>query len=263
MLIPKVTHQVWMQGWDQLPQKFHKNVEKLRRLNPDWEHKTWDEAQLRKACEEYGSECVKRFDAYEHFIQKVDFGRYVVLYLYGGVTVDCDMEAFRTLNDLPEIEFTPLMVSKANHSVFETGFVTAGHVKNDEWFINNGFIACKPKNPDIGRLVESCINDRTKREDYFSQVYFISTTTGPIRVSTVLKDSNMTILYPDVVESEYENGRIFFIHDHQFSWTDSVTAVVIKGYLIVKEYKQPFILLFTILIFAILYIIPNSIKIII
>ena len=263
MRIPKVTHQVWMQGWDQLPQKFHKNVEKLHKLNPDWEHKTWDEAQLRKACEEYGSECVKRFDAYEHFIQKVDFGRYVVLYLYGGVVVDCDMEAFRSLNDLPEIEFSPLIVAKANHSVFETGFVTAGHVKNDEWFINNAFIATKARNSDIKRLVESCINDRTKREDYFSQVYFISTTTGPIRLSTVLKDSNMTILYPDVIESEYENGQMFFIHDHQFSWTDGATSSIIKLYLFIKEYKQPFVLVFTILIFVILYIIPNSIKIII
>ena len=263
MRIPKVTHQVWMQGWDQLPQKFHKNVEKLYRLNPDWEHKTWDETQLRKACEEYGPECAKRFDAYEHFIQKVDFGRYVILYLYGGVTIDCDMEAFRPLSELSELDFSPLIVVKANNSKFETGFVTAAHVVNHDWFINNGFIATKPRNPDIKRLVESCINDRTKREDYFSQVYFISSTTGPIRISTALKDSNMTILNPEVIESEYENENTIFVHDHQFSWTNNLTATVIKLYLFVKEYKQPFVLLFTILIFSILYIVPNSIKILI
>jgi mannosyltransferase OCH1-like enzyme len=188
-------------------------------------------------------------------MQKVDFGRYVILYLYGGVTVDCDMEAFRPLNELPEIDFSPLIVSKANHSSFETSFVTAGHIKNDDWFINSAFIACKPRNPDIKRLVESCINDRTKREDYFSQVYFITTTTGPIRISTALKGSNMTILYPDILESEYQNERTFFIHDHELSWTDGVTAAVIKVYLVIKEYKQPFILLFTLLTFLILNII--------
>lgn len=175
-----------------------------------------------------------------------------MLYLYGGVTIDCDMEAFRSLNELPEIDFSPLMVAKSNHSVFETGFVTAGHIINDDWFINNAFIACKPRNPDIKRLIESCISDRTKREDYLSQSYFISTTTGPIRASTVLKDSNMTILYPEVIESEYENGKMFFIHDHQFTWTDRVTAMVIKGYLIAKEFKIIFILFSTLVILLLL-----------
>jgi hypothetical protein len=226
-------------------------VEKLRRLNPDWEHKTWDEAQLRKACEQYGPECVARFDAYEHFMQRVDFGRYVILYLYGGVIVDCDMEAFRPLSELPEIDFSPLIVGKANHSVFETGFVTSGHVVNDDWFINSAFIATKPLNTDIKRLVESCINDRTKRVDYFSQEYFISTTTGPIRISTVLKDSNMTILNPEIIESEYENENTIFVHDHQFSWTNNITASIIKLYLFVKEYKHPFIL-FSILLLILL-----------
>lgn len=240
--------------------KFHKNVKKLHDLNPDWEHRKWDDKKLRKACEEYGPECLARFDAYEHLIQKVDFGRYVILYLYGGVTVDCDMEAFRPLNELPEIEFSPLIVGKSNDSVFETSIITFGHVVNDNWFINNGFIACKPLNPDIKRLVESCINDRTKREDYFSQVYFVSTTTGPIRISTVLKGSNMTILYADVLESEYENEKTFFIHDHELGWTDGVSASVFKGYLFVKNYRIPFILLFTIIIFLILRIIIQPIK---
>jgi mannosyltransferase OCH1-like enzyme len=190
-------------------------------------------------------------------MQKVDFGRYVILYLYGGVTVDCDMEAFRSLSDLPEIEFSPLIVGKSNDSVFETSMITFGHVINDDWFINSGFIATKARNPDVKRLVESCINDRTKREDYFSQVYFISSTTGPIRISTALKDSNMTILSPDVLESEYENEKTIFIHDHELSWTDGFNASLFKGYLFVKEYKQPFVLLFTILIFAILYIISK------
>lgn len=226
-------------------------MERLRALNPKWEHKTWDEAQLRKACEEYGPECVERFDAYEHFMQKVDFGRYVILYLYGGITVDCDMEAHRPLEDIPDIDFAPLIVAKANTSVLETGIVTYGHIKNDEWFVNSAFIACKPLNPDIKRLVESCINDRTKRDDYWSQPYFISTTTGPIRISTILKDANMTVLYPHVIESEYFNDSCIFVHDHQFSWTDQAAAAVVKGYLFIKEHKYPFILFFALIILAI------------
>jgi mannosyltransferase OCH1-like enzyme len=193
-----------------------------------------------------------RFDSYEHLIQKVDFGRYVIAYLYGGITLDCDMEPFRPLDEIPEIDFSPLIVGKSNDSRFETCSMTFGHLLNDEWFLNNAFIACKPKNPDIKRLIDSCINDRTTCEDYFCRVYCISTTTGQIRMSTVLKDSNMTILYPDLLESEYHNSKTFFIHDHDLSWSDSYSAFFMKGYLFVKEYKKPAILLLTIIILYIL-----------
>jgi mannosyltransferase OCH1-like enzyme len=238
-----------MQGWDKLPQKFHKNVEKLRILNPKWEHKTWDEQQLRTACEKFGSECAARFDAYEHFIQKVDFGRYVILYLYGGVVLDCDMEAKKPLDEVPDINSAPLITCKANDSVIETSIVTYGHIKNDDWFINNAFICCEPKNPYIKRLIQWCIDDTTRRKDYWSQPYFVSFTTGPIRISTALKDANMTILYPDVIESEYDNPKAIFLHDHQFSWTDGASAAVVKTYLFIKEHKLVVILLITLLIY--------------
>lgn len=252
MRIPKVTHQVWMQGWEQLPTKFHENVEKLRSTNPTWEHKTWDQAQLRKACEEYGPECVAKFDSFEHLMQRVDFGRYVVLYLYGGVTVDCDMVAIKPLDEIPQIDTASLIVSKANDSDIETFVSTLGHIKNESWFINSAFICCEPKNPDMKRVIEMCINDRTKREDYFSQAYFILTTTGPIRISLGLKDSNMVILCPDVIESEFETPKSVFIHRHEFSWTEPVSAHLIKMYLGIKEYKQTFILLVLFLVWILL-----------
>lgn len=217
-------------------------------MNPNWSHRTWDESQLRKACEEYGPECAARFDEYEHLAQKVDFGRYVILYLYGGVTVDCDMEAIKPLEEIPSIDKAPLIVSKANDCKLETSLVTFGHMKNDDWFINSAFICCEPGNPDVKRLIETCISDATKREDYWTKAYFVSTTTGPIRISTVLKDANMTVLYPDVIESEYENPKSIFVHRHELSWTDAFSAGVVKSYLFIKEHKSTFILIVVVIL---------------
>jgi mannosyltransferase OCH1-like enzyme len=224
----------------------------LHKFNPDWTHQKWDEAQLRSACEEYGPECVKRFDSYEHFIQKVDFGRYVILFLYGGVTVDCDMEPLRPLSAVPEIDFSPLILGKSNDSKFETSVISFGQIKNDNWFVNNGFIACQAGNSDMKRLIETCIQDNTKREDYLSHAYFVSATTGPIRVSTVLKDCNMTILYPDLVDYEYPTEKTIFIHNHELSWTGDVNALIFKGYLFVKEHKPFFLPVLSAFIFIIL-----------
>lgn len=252
MQIPKITHQVWIQGWDQLPEKFHSNVNLLREVNPAWTHRTWDHARLRKACEEYGPECAQKFDSYEHFIQQVDFGRYVVLYLYGGVAVDCDMVAIRPLDDIPELDSSELVVSLANRTVIETCFTTMGHLTNNNWFINNAFIVAAPRNPDLKRLIESCINDRTKRADYLNKAYFISTTTGPIRFSTALKDSPMTILYSDVIESEYENEKSIFIHKHELSWTEPGLASIFKIYLFIQNYKILFIFTIALILFYLL-----------
>lgn len=249
MPIPKVTHQVWIQGWDQIPEKFHSNVNRLREMNPTWKHRTWDHARLRKACEEYGPECVAKFDSYEHFIQQVDFGRYVVLYLYGGITVDCDMLAIRPLDNIPKLESSKLIVSRANRTLLETTVTTMGHIANNRWFINNAFIAAEQRNPDIKRLIESCIADRTKQEDYMSQAYFVSNTTGPIRFSMTLKDSPMTILYSDVIESEYENEKAIFIHEHELSWTEPGLASIFKLYLLIQNYKILFIHLILIILF--------------
>jgi hypothetical protein len=158
------------------------------------------------------------------------------------------MEALKPLDKVPDIETAPLILSKANDSVIETFVSTLGHIKNDNWFINSAFICCEPKNPDMKRLVETCINDRTRREDYFSQSYFILTTTGPIRISLCLKESNMVILCPEVIESEFETPKSVFVHRHEFSWTEPSSAYMIKLYMAIKEYKQCFILLVLILV---------------
>jgi hypothetical protein len=102
--IPKVTHQIWFQGWDQLPEKYREDTEKLSILNQNWEHKKWDEGSLRAECEKFSPEALSKFDEFDKMIQKIDFGRYIVLHNYGGVSVDCDAECLRPLEKIPGID---------------------------------------------------------------------------------------------------------------------------------------------------------------
>lgn len=46
--IPKITHQIWLQGWKSLPPKFKGNVESLRTLNPGYTHMVWDESLFKE-----------------------------------------------------------------------------------------------------------------------------------------------------------------------------------------------------------------------
>jgi mannosyltransferase OCH1-like enzyme len=81
-MIPKITHQIWFQGWENLPEKYAKNVESLRILNKNWEHKTWDEQSLRAECEKFSPEALAKFDGFTRMMAKLVFGRYIVLYNY-------------------------------------------------------------------------------------------------------------------------------------------------------------------------------------
>ena len=68
MTIPKITHQIWMQGWKNLPEKFQENVEILHEMNPGYTHMKWDEESLRIECSKFGADCLKKFDSFELFI---------------------------------------------------------------------------------------------------------------------------------------------------------------------------------------------------
>jgi mannosyltransferase OCH1-like enzyme len=85
-MIPHVTHQIWFQGWHELPEKYHEYTEKLAILNQNWEHMKWDELGLRAECAVFSPEAVAKFDSFPRMIQKVDF--------LGGTSCSTTMEGF-------------------------------------------------------------------------------------------------------------------------------------------------------------------------
>ena len=134
--IPKITHQIWFQGWDQLPEKYHGYMESLAILNQNWEHMKWDEGSLRAECEKLGPETLEKFDGFDNMIQKVDFGRYVVLHNYGGVSVDCDAECLRPLEKIPGLDRYDLILSKNSMTHLENKVTSFGLSKNMVMFNN-------------------------------------------------------------------------------------------------------------------------------
>jgi len=164
--IPKVTHQIWFQGWDQLPEKYSKNVESLRILNQNWEHKKCDEQSLRAECEKFSPEALAKFDGFPRMMNKIVFGRYVVLHNHGGVSVDCDAECIRPLDKIPGVNTESLIVTKwAPLSKFESWLCHRGVCK-DEIMFNCATILVEPKHPIMKQFIEFLIeNEYSKTDD--------------------------------------------------------------------------------------------------
>lgn len=129
--IPRVSHRVWLQGREHLPEHLVKLCDGFDSLHPGWTHEWWsaerieDEVDLRQGKEIYdrAADLVPPDSVMQ---LRADVARYAILRQYGGVAIDVDYLWLRAID--------PLLKGK--------GFVTSHEV--DGGWICNGFMASVP-----------------------------------------------------------------------------------------------------------------------
>jgi mannosyltransferase OCH1-like enzyme len=234
-MIPKITHQIWFQGWDKLPAKYLSDIEKLEFMNQDWEHMKWDEKSLRAECEKFSSEALAKFDGFEKMIQKVDFGRYVVLYNYGGVSVDCDAECVRPLDKIPGLDRYDFIIGKNSLTKLENKMCSFG-LSRDLVIVNNATLCCSKGNTVAQSLIDFLIKNESWNED---QGFDTQIKTGPLILSIFfdrnLDNKDINILDADVFEPWGNiTRRTVLNHKYDQSWTRT-GAFPVKIYRVLKN----------------------------
>lgn len=91
MSVPRVLHRIWIGS--SIPEQYEGYWRKWARLHPRWDRRTWRSRP-------YWLENHAEFDAAVSPAQKADILRYEILFRYGGVYVDCDVEPLKPLDDL-------------------------------------------------------------------------------------------------------------------------------------------------------------------
>lgn len=98
-LIPKIIHQIWL-GKRPIPTQIQSYMQSWKTYHPDWKFILWTEDNLIP---------LQNQELYNQVIdlrQKADIVRYEVLYQYGGIYVDIDMECFKNIEPLLQgVEF--------------------------------------------------------------------------------------------------------------------------------------------------------------
>lgn len=245
-MIPKISHQIWMQGFENIPNKFNKNVEKLHTLNLDYDHKQWDEKLLREECKKYSDDCLKRFDSFEQMILKVDLGRYVVLYNYGGISVDTDMVQIKPIKDTPHINSNKFIISKLSFPYKYVGM------------LNNAIIITPANHPILKDMIDTIINDKRTKNDFLIKELYTQHVTGPFFINERL--SKTTIPYT-VIDNKYfepcnSNDILCSIdkdtimdHQHELSWVSSYINIFIKLFILLLRFLPILILGIIIIVF--------------
>jgi len=98
MQISKIIWQTWKNY--QVPDKWRSSPESIKRFCPDWEYRlTSDQDNLKFVQEEF-PEYLPLYLSFDREIYRVDMVRYLLLYKYGGVYLDLDLELIRPLEEL-------------------------------------------------------------------------------------------------------------------------------------------------------------------
>jgi mannosyltransferase OCH1-like enzyme len=141
-VIPKLFHRVWLD--DSLPETFSGWGERLRGLHPGWEVREWRDSSLvpwqcfknRDLIKRAGEICprdAKRFAA--------DLIRLELLWIYGGVYVDCDVEPLKA--------FDPLLDSEAFIAY------SPNRGPKGERLLTQAVMAARPHHPFIGACLQA------------------------------------------------------------------------------------------------------------
>jgi hypothetical protein len=117
--IPRVVHYCWF-GGNPLGEREQVCIDSWKKFLPSYEIKRWDESNWNVRCCDYVSEA---YDA-KQWAFVSDYARLDILYRYGGLYFDTDVELLKSIDDI--IERGPFMGFESDFSARDEGSVNPG-----------------------------------------------------------------------------------------------------------------------------------------
>jgi hypothetical protein len=99
-MIPRIIHQLWIQGLYEMPRRYRRWAATWPELNPDWEHRIWDETSIISLMAGLDRRWAKVFSSQPDALGRADVARYCLLHTFGGVYADMDTTCMRPIGPL-------------------------------------------------------------------------------------------------------------------------------------------------------------------
>jgi hypothetical protein len=157
-VIPLNIYLTW--GTKKLPQKMKENVDRMKKVNPEFNIELFDDDDCREFIKKYFSEDILiAFDTLKPGAYKADLWRLCVLYINGGIYTDIK------LNCINNFKFIAL--TEKEHFVIDI----PNQWEKGEFGLYNALISSKPKNNLLLRCINK-INENVKNKYYgFNNLY--------------------------------------------------------------------------------------------
>jgi len=270
MQFPRNIYQVWFQGCARMTEPaFKQNSKSWKVLNPSWKYYCLDDSDLRKACATYSVGCAEAYDMLSMMHIKIDLGRYVTIYNWGGIYADMDAYALRPLDYSQNVRDMIhkyetgqcrhiLGLSRLDVNMIESYMLTQNNIT-----INNAIMMSSPRNPVLRQFIDHVISNihMTKRNSMaFARIH---RTTGPLAfnrffapVITYGSSQSCVTVFESEVFEPCQGGickvgkNTISLHNFEMSWMPpNIKHAIILYY----NYKHT--ILVTVMFLILLYIV--------
>jgi len=191
-MIPKIFHHIY---WDfsnqekEIPEEWSQNIQRFKDHHPDWKFHLWNLQDCERILTLNFPNYLDLWNSFSN-IQKCDFSRYMILFVYGGVYTDLDCVCHKNIQDL--IDGQELVFPKQG------------------WIVNNYFLCSSKGNKFWLRLMKRI--PRIECPKIVPNILRVTYTTGPMALTMECYSRNYNVLIID--QSEYVE------HVSNVSWID-------------------------------------------
>ena len=170
------------------------NIERIRQMNPDWEYRLFDDADIEQyILQHYGEKIgdfYHRIDAH-YGAAKADFFRYLVVYREGGVYLDIKSTVDKPLSEV--IREDDVYLLSYWNNLPGKGHESFGHYPGLPDYVERGeiiqwYIAAAAGHPLMRKVILQVLYKIDHYNPYVNGVGWMGTvsTTGPITYTTVI-----------------------------------------------------------------------------
>ena len=186
---PKIIHQIYG-FWDKkIPKNIQKRIDKWKELHPDYKYMLWDKKKSRDFIKTNYEWFLGLYDNYNYNVQRCDAIRYFILYHYGGIYSDIDLEPVKCI--------TPLLEKYKNKQ-------SILYRSSNSSLLTNDFMISKPKNIFWKKVWHELIlqANYTSISKHLEVMY----TTGPLLLDSVYDNFPVKKKYVFIINSKYINN---------------------------------------------------------
>lgn len=254
----KNIYQVWYQGCDNINREdFKLNIKRWKDLNPEWNYYCVDNEFLENACKQFSDECYYAYKNLDVTHMKIDLGRYVLIYLYGGMYADMDAYILRPLEFSEKVKHIiqtyeqnkqhVIGLSSIPLNILETFAMT---LRFQSVALNNAIMFSSPKNPILKLYIQHIIDKIKQNLETNSLNYLkVQNTTGPMTFNhffnTQINNSqnNKFIIFepsifePCSIDQQCQiNENTIALHLFEQSWVSHFMKSMANVYFFCKPY---------------------------
>jgi hypothetical protein len=104
-MIPKIIHNIWIQGYENLPNENKVTYTNIKKINPEWDFMIWDDEMIKKLLKKYPSIYniyikTNNYTETDNNTIKSDIARYIIMKEYGGLYFDIDFNCTSSFDGL-------------------------------------------------------------------------------------------------------------------------------------------------------------------